>query len=146
MLEVTRRILDRPRLRRADRAQRRASAIRLAQEHDGAIDLLLTDVVMPDMLGKEVAERVAALRPGIRVLFMSGYAQAVVEPVGDLTGGRGDHRQAVFRGRAAHAGARDAGRALGIQSPCASSRSSTSALISSSESSAPVCGSSIAAW
>ena len=34
---------------------------------------------MPEMLGKEVAERVAALRPGIRVLFMSGYAQPVIE-------------------------------------------------------------------
>ena len=34
---------------------------------------------MPEMLGKEVAERVSALRPGIRVLFMSGYAQPVLD-------------------------------------------------------------------
>ena len=41
-------------------ARRRREAIELAGEHPGAIDLLLTDVVMPEMLGKEVAERVAA--------------------------------------------------------------------------------------
>ena len=49
---------------------------------------MLTDVVMPYMLGKEVAERVGALRPGIRVLFMSGYAQNVIGPMGDLADGR----------------------------------------------------------
>ncbi len=53
-------------------------AIEIVAEHDGPIDLLLTDVVMPYMLGKEVAERVRALRPGIPVLFMSGYAQPVL--------------------------------------------------------------------
>ena len=64
-----------------------ADAIRIADEHPGAIDVLLTDVVMPEMLGKEVAERVSALRPGIRVLFMSGYAQPVIGPMGDLADG-----------------------------------------------------------
>ncbi len=50
--------------------------------------MLLTDVVMPAMLGKEVAERVTALRPETQVLFMSGYAQAVLAPMGDLAAGR----------------------------------------------------------
>ena len=50
------------------------------------IDLLVTDLVMPHMLGREVADRVCDLQPGIRVLFMSGYthgllsAQGVLEP------------------------------------------------------------------
>ena len=48
-------------------------AVELADHHPGDIHLLLTDVVMPDMSGPEVAKRVAALRPGIAVLFVSGY-------------------------------------------------------------------------
>jgi len=61
-----------------------AEALRLADEHTGEIDVLLTDVVMPEMLGKEVAERLSAARPGVRVLFMSGYAQPVVELTGEI--------------------------------------------------------------
>jgi two-component system cell cycle sensor histidine kinase/response regulator CckA len=57
-------------------------------DHNGSIDVLLTDVVMPQMLGREVAERVAARRPNLRVLFMSGYAQSVIGPMGDLSDGR----------------------------------------------------------
>ncbi|MDA0166611.1 ATP-binding protein [Solirubrobacter ginsenosidimutans] len=64
-----------------------ADAVRIADDHPGEIDVLLTDVVMPEMLGKEVAARVSALRPGIRVLFMSGYAQPVIGPMGDLSNG-----------------------------------------------------------
>ncbi|HVY60816.1 MAG TPA: ATP-binding protein, partial [Planctomycetota bacterium] len=48
-------------------------AVRIAREHAGAIDLLLTDVVMPRMGGPELARAVAALRPGIRTIFMSAY-------------------------------------------------------------------------
>jgi CheY-like chemotaxis protein len=50
-------------------------------------DLLLTDVVMPGMLGKEVAEHVRAARPGTRVLYMSGYAQPVLASRGTLDEG-----------------------------------------------------------
>ena len=48
-------------------------AVELADEHEGVIDLLLTDVVLANMGGKEIAGRVALVRPEIRVLFMSGY-------------------------------------------------------------------------
>lgn len=55
-------------------------AIRLCHAHAGPIDLLLTDVVMPEVSGKEVADRLSELRPSIRVLFMSGYTdEAIVQ-------------------------------------------------------------------
>jgi signal transduction histidine kinase len=48
-------------------------ALRLAAEHTGPIHLLITDVVMPRLSGGEVARQVAQVRPGIGVLFISGY-------------------------------------------------------------------------
>jgi two-component system, cell cycle sensor histidine kinase and response regulator CckA len=48
-------------------------AVELAKGHPGPIDVLLADVVMPGMDGFEVARSVRALRPGARVLFMSGH-------------------------------------------------------------------------
>jgi len=53
-------------------------ALRLANEHTGTIHLLLADLVLPEMTGTDLAERIVALRPQVRVLFMSGYAQSVV--------------------------------------------------------------------
>jgi two-component system cell cycle sensor histidine kinase/response regulator CckA len=63
------------------------SALALAEAHDGPIDVLLTDVVMPHMLGRELAERFAELRPGTKVLFMSGYARPVLASQGTLAPG-----------------------------------------------------------
>jgi CheY-like chemotaxis protein len=63
------------------------TAIRLAAAHDGPIDALLCDVVMPKMLGREVAERIVAERPGTSVVFMSGYAEPVLGARGTLDPG-----------------------------------------------------------
>ncbi|MCC6222773.1 MAG: PAS domain S-box protein [Thermoleophilia bacterium] len=49
-------------------------ALVLADTHEGPVDLLLTDVVMPGMTGRELADAVIATRPALRVLYMSGYA------------------------------------------------------------------------
>ena len=52
-----------------------AEAVELSEQHDGIIDLLLTDVVMPGLRGYEVARKVSATRPEIKILYMSGYAE-----------------------------------------------------------------------
>jgi CheY-like chemotaxis protein/nitrogen-specific signal transduction histidine kinase len=62
-------------------------AIALVRGYEGDIHLLVTDVVMPKMLGKEVAEQIGQLRPDIEVLFMSGYAQPVLASQGRLEPG-----------------------------------------------------------
>nr|MBA3948339.1 response regulator [Acidobacteriota bacterium] len=48
-------------------------AFAAAAAHEGAIDLVLTDVVMPGVTGAELIAQLTAARPGIRVLYMSGY-------------------------------------------------------------------------
>jgi PAS domain S-box-containing protein len=53
-------------------------AIRLAKENVGEIRLLITDVVMPEMNGRELAENLQSLCPGLRILFMSGYTANVI--------------------------------------------------------------------
>jgi YesN/AraC family two-component response regulator len=62
-----------------------ADALALAREMEGPIDMLLTDIVMPQMNGLELAKEMKAARPGIKVLFMSGYTDNAVVQQGLLT-------------------------------------------------------------
>ena len=59
-------------------------AIRLCQGHKETIHLLMTDVVLPKMSGRALATRVSSLRPGVRILFMSGYTDDAIGQHGVL--------------------------------------------------------------
>ena len=59
-------------------------AMRRSQEQAGSIQLLITDVVMPQMNGRQLAERLAALRPGLKCLYMSGYTADIIAHRGVL--------------------------------------------------------------
>jgi PAS domain S-box-containing protein len=59
-------------------ASRGSEALRLASEHPGPVHLLITDVVMPEMGGRELVERLAGLRREIKVLYLSGYTHDAV--------------------------------------------------------------------
>jgi DNA-binding NtrC family response regulator len=65
-------------------AETAGKCLELAQDNAATIDLLLTDVVMPEMSGKELFMRIAEIRPGIRALFMSGYAANIIAQRGVL--------------------------------------------------------------
>jgi PAS domain S-box-containing protein len=64
-----------------------SAALALAGSHDGPIDLLLTDVIMPGMNGRELAATLTRRRPGIRVLYASGYTDNMLEGQGALIPG-----------------------------------------------------------
>ncbi|MEX1182052.1 MAG: PAS domain S-box protein [Gemmatimonadota bacterium] len=64
-----------------------AEALKLVEQHAGQISLLISDVVMPDMSGRELADRLAQIRPDMRVLFVSGYTDDTIAHHGVLEQG-----------------------------------------------------------
>lgn len=68
-------------------AEDAAKAMQAARNFDGAIDLLLTDIVMPGMSGDELAAKLSAVRPEMRVLYMSGYTDGAIATHGILESG-----------------------------------------------------------
>ena len=63
------------------------AAIRLSQAHNAPIHLLLTDVIMPGMNGRELANQICPTRPGMKVLYMSGYTENHIGHNGTLDAG-----------------------------------------------------------
>jgi CheY-like chemotaxis protein len=61
-------------------------ALSVCEGHAGKIDLLLTDVAMPELGGRELSERILAMNPGIKVIFMSGHTQDVILKEGGKAG------------------------------------------------------------
>jgi len=59
-------------------ARHAGEALKIAEGHDDAIHLMLTDVVMPKMNGRQLAESLAPLRPGMKVIYMSGYNDDII--------------------------------------------------------------------
>lgn len=62
-------------------------ALRVFSRHPGPIELVLTDVVMPDGRGPALVERLRQVRPDFAVLYMSGYADSEIKKVGQLRNG-----------------------------------------------------------
>jgi PAS domain S-box-containing protein len=69
-------------------AESGAAALALAEAHPGAIDVLVSDLVMPSISGRELAHRLGERRPGLRVLYVSGFPGEEVERRGLLESGR----------------------------------------------------------
>jgi two-component system, cell cycle sensor histidine kinase and response regulator CckA len=68
-------------------ASRPSEAIAICGQYDGEINLMITDLVMPQMSGRQLAERVTAIRPAMRVLYMSGYSDNMMVSQGILGSG-----------------------------------------------------------
>jgi len=64
-----------------------AVAMQIAVAHEGMIHLLLTDVIMPGMNGRELAQRISEIRPNVKILYMSGYTENVIGRNGTLDAG-----------------------------------------------------------
>jgi CheY-like chemotaxis protein len=63
-------------------------ALAIAARHDGPIDLMITDVIMPRVSGRKLAEQLAPLRPETKILFTSGYTDQIIARQGVLEPGQ----------------------------------------------------------
>ncbi len=86
ILELTARLLEKQGYT-VMKAKSATEAISAAREHSGEIHLLLTDVVMPEMNGRDLVRNIVPFFPGIKVLFMSGYTANVIAHHGVLDDG-----------------------------------------------------------
>ena len=68
-------------------ARHGAEALEISDRHQGPIHLMVTDVVMPQMSGRELAQRLQPIRPDMRVLYMSGYTDDAIVRHGVLGAG-----------------------------------------------------------
>ncbi len=68
-------------------AENGEKALRIINEHNGPIQLMVTDVVMPGMNGRELAERLQSLRSEMKVIYMSGYTDNAIVHHGVLEPG-----------------------------------------------------------
>jgi len=68
-------------------ARHPAEALLLSTQYDQVIELLVTDVVMPEMNGRQLAERLRSSRPEMEVLYVSGYTDNAIDPGGVLEPG-----------------------------------------------------------
>jgi two-component system cell cycle sensor histidine kinase/response regulator CckA len=84
--QLTREILTRHGYRVLEAADG-VAALDIVREHDGAIELMVTDVVMPRMSGNELVEHARPLRPAMRVLYVTGYSEEAIARQGRLTEG-----------------------------------------------------------
>jgi two-component system cell cycle sensor histidine kinase/response regulator CckA len=80
---VARRILEGHHYRVLEAADG-AAALALIRQHGDGIDLLLTDVIMPGLIGKDLVDLFVSIAPSAKVMYMSGYADSVLGPIGNL--------------------------------------------------------------
>ena len=64
-----------------------SEALQLAADHRHAVDVLVTDVMLPEMSGLELAGRLRELRPGVRALFVTGHSRETMQASGGLPPG-----------------------------------------------------------
>ncbi len=76
-------------------ASRPSEALQICEQHDGPIHLLVTDLVMPEMNGQQLAERVTRIRPEAKVLYVSGYPSGTLADHG-MVGARAALLQKPF--------------------------------------------------
>ena len=75
-------------------------ALKVFAEHSAEVDLLIADIMMPGMNGRELAETLVGQKPGLRVLFISGYEHAPVELAGGFAAGAVELVRKPFSGKA----------------------------------------------